>query len=105
MTGAEAARHVMRAGAMGTVEIEPASGQLADHYDPGGKVLRLSACVESGRSLGALGIAAHEAGHVLQHGERDPGLLLRSLIVPIAILGSTTFWLLVLASLSSASSG
>jgi len=99
MTGAEAARAVMRAGATVTVEIEQASGQLADYYDSSRKVLRLSAAVESGRSLAAMGIAAHEAGHVLQHRAHAPGLLLRSLVVPFAPLGSTAYWLLFLAGL------
>jgi Zn-dependent membrane protease YugP len=84
---------------MDIVEIETAAGQLADYYHAARKVLRLSSGVASGRSLTALGIAAHEAGHALQYGARFPGLWLRRAIVPLANLCSTTFWMLVLAGL------
>jgi Zn-dependent membrane protease YugP len=99
LTGAEAARRVLRAGGMDSVEIETAAGQLADYYHAAGQVLRLSSGVASERSLAALGIAAHEAGHALQEGARFPGLWLRRAIVPLAHLCSTTFWMLVLAGL------
>ena len=98
LSGAEAARR--DAGRWcGTGGDRARHGQLSNHYDPSHKVLRLSHDVYSSRSLAALGIAAHEAGHALQHGPRYPGLLLRSLLVPVATLGSTTLWLLVLAGL------
>jgi Zn-dependent membrane protease YugP len=99
LTGADAARRVLSAGGMVSVEIETAAGQLADYYHAAGKVLRLSSGVASGRSLAALGIAAHEAGHALQDGVGFPGLWLRRAIVPLANLSSTTFWMLVLAGL------
>ena len=99
MTGGDIARRLLRTGGMETVEVETASGQLANHYHQAGKVLRLSAPVASGRTLAAAGIAAHEAGHVLQNRMHYPGLLVRAVIVPLANLCSTTFWLLVLAGL------
>ena len=61
LTGAEAAAMVMRAGGVSGVAIEPVAGELSDHYDPRHKVLRLSRDVYAGRSLAAVGVAAHEA--------------------------------------------
>src|SRR3954447_11113500 len=84
LTGAEAAEQVLLDGGASGVEIEPASGQLADHYDMGHKVLRLSHAAYAGRSLAAAGIAAHEAGHAIQEASRYPGTLVRNVIVPIA---------------------
>ena len=60
------------------VEVEQTDGFLSDHYDPRAKVLRLSPDVYNGRTLAALGIAAHEAGHALQDGERYPLLAMRN---------------------------
>jgi Zn-dependent membrane protease YugP len=99
LTGAEAAQHLMQASGVGPVEITPAAGQLSNHYDPSRKVLRLSRSVHDGRSLASLGIAAHEAGHAIQHASRYPGLIVRGAIVPMANLGSIAFWLLILAGL------
>ncbi len=79
--------------------IEPVAGQLTDHYDPGHKVLRLSEGVYAGRSVAALGIAAHEAGHAIQDASHYPGLIVRNAIVPVAGLGSTVFWILILAGM------
>ncbi len=100
LTGAEAAQHMMKANGGDPVKITPASGQLSNYYDPSHKVLRLSRSVHAGRSLAALGVAAHEAGHAIQHASRYPGLIVRGAIVPMANLGSIAFWLLILAGLS-----
>jgi len=99
LTGAEAAATVMRAGGVQQVGIEPVEGELSDHYDPAHKVLRLSPKVYSGRSLSAVGIAAHEAGHAIQDATHYPGLVIRNLIVPLASVGSTVCWLPVMAGL------
>jgi uncharacterized protein len=99
LTGAEAALLVMRAGGVTGVGIEPVAGELSDHYDPRHKVLRLSQGVYGSRSLAAVGIAAHEAGHAIQDASGYPGLVARNLIVPLASLGSTVFWVLILAGL------
>ena len=72
---------------------------MSDHYDPRHKVLRLSHGVYAGRSLAAVGVAAHEAGHAIQDASRYPGLVVRNLIVPLASIGSTIFWLLIMAGL------
>ena len=89
----------MQAGGVGPVAIEPVAGQLTDHYDPRHKVLRLSEGVYAGRSVAALGIAAHEAGHAIQDASHYPGLIVRNAIVPVAGLGSTVFWILILAGM------
>jgi uncharacterized protein len=99
LSGAEAAVAVMKAGGVGHVAIEPVRGELSDHYDPSHKVLRLSPKVYSGRSLSAVGIAAHEAGHAIQDATHYPGLVIRNLIVPLASIGSTVCWLPVVAGL------
>ncbi len=90
---------VMRAGGVTGVAIEPVVGELSDHYDPVGKVLRLSPEVYGGRSLSAVGIAAHEAGHAIQDASSYPGLVVRNLIVPMASIGSMLFWVPVMAGL------
>lgn len=97
VTGAEAAVLVMREGGVAGVAVVPVAGELSDHYDPRGKVLRLSHEVYSGRSLSALGVAAHEAGHAVQDALGYPALVVRNLLVPLAGLGSQLFWLLLTA--------
>lgn len=87
-TGAQAAQEVMYQAGITDVEIEPVPGELSDHYDPTKKVLRLSEGVYASRSLAALGIAAHEAGHAIQHASAYPALAMRSAVVPIANLGT-----------------
>ena len=96
-TGAEAAAEVLRAAGVDGVRIEPVTGALSDYYDPGAKVLRLSRGVYSGRSLAALGVAAHEAGHAIQDARRVHVLILRNLAVPAAGIGSSVFWLFLVA--------
>ena len=99
LSGAEAAVAVMKAGGVENVTIEPAQGELSDHYDPAHKVLRLSPNVYGTRSLAAVGVAAHEAGHAIQDATHYPGLVVRNLIVPLASIGSTVCWLPVMAGL------
>jgi len=99
LTGAEAAAMVMKAGGVREVRIEQVSGELSDHYDPRHKVLRLSAGVFAGRSLAAVGVAAHEAGHAIQDASGYPGLVVRNLIVQVASIGSMLFWLPVMGGL------
>ena len=99
LSGAEAAAHIMRAHGLNSVTIEPTRGFLGDHYDPRGKVLRLSPEVYQGRSLAALGIAAHEAGHAIQDAAGYAPLGLRNAIVPMASFGGNLTWILVIAGL------
>jgi Zn-dependent membrane protease YugP len=97
MTGAEAALRTLEVSAVAPVDVEPVTGQLATHYDSAHHVLRLLPEVHAGRSLAAIGAAGHEAGHVLQKPLWFPVLWVRAAIVPLAILGSTTFWMLISA--------
>lgn len=96
MTGAEAAARILHAYGVNNVGIERAQGHLGDHYDPRHKVLRLSKEVYDGRSLSAVGVAAHEAGHALQDKDGYAPLKLRNGIVPLASFGSSTAYLLVI---------
>lgn len=89
LTGADVAYRILQAGGAGAVPVEKTQGQLTDHYDPRKKVLRLSEGVYDGSSVAALGIAAHEAGHALQHATGYAPLGLRNAIFPVANIGST----------------
>jgi uncharacterized protein len=88
LSGREVAEFLLRAGQVEGVSIErSAGGELSDHYDPSARVLRLSQAVHDGRDLAAIGVAAHEAGHALQHAAGYWPLGLRSFSVPLAKLG------------------
>ncbi len=89
MTGAEAAAAVARAGNVAGVKIERHQGFLSDHYDPRSRTLRLSPEVYDGRSVSSIAVAAHEAGHAIQHAVAYPALGMRSALVPIANIGNT----------------
>jgi Zn-dependent membrane protease YugP len=88
MSGAMAARRVLDSAGLTNVAIEEIPGRLSDHYDPRGKVLRLSSDVYHSRSQAAVGIAAHEAGHALQDAAHYAPLVVRNLAVPAASCGS-----------------
>lgn len=87
-SGAEAARELIRKRGVPGVTVEETPGFLSDHYDPTERVLRLSPDVYHGRSLAALGVAAHEAGHAIQHANDYSPLRWRSLVVKPAMIGS-----------------
>ncbi|MDR2552126.1 MAG: zinc metallopeptidase [Treponema sp.] len=89
ITGAAAARLLMDANDIVNVAIEPVAGSLTDHYDPGHRVLRLSQPVYSVSSISAVGVAAHETGHAIQHARGYGPLALRSTLVPVANIGSS----------------
>ncbi len=105
ITGAEAARQILETRGAGSVEIERVSGRLSDHYAPRKKKLRLSEGVYGSRSLAALGVAAHEAGHALQHKSGYVPLHLRNLIYPVASFGSTLAFPLFFIGFIFSSSG
>ncbi len=88
MTGAQAAAEILRSNGIYDVQIERVQGALSDHYDPRNKVLRLSEPVYGSMSVAAVGVAAHESGHALQHARGYAPLQLRSAIVPVANIGS-----------------
>jgi Zn-dependent membrane protease YugP len=87
-SGAEAARELIRQRGISGVTVEETPGFLSDHYDPSDRVLRLSPDVYHGRSLAALGVAAHEAGHAIQHANDYGPLKFRSMVVKPAMVGS-----------------
>lgn len=88
LSGAAAARRILDANGLRNVGVEQTPGQLSDHYDPRHKVLRLSEDIYHGRSLAAVGIAAHEAGHAIQDARRYAPLVTRNLAVPAASFGT-----------------
>ncbi len=88
LSGAAAARHILDSAGLQGVNIEITPGRLTDHYDPRQKVLRLSQEVYQGRSMAAVGIAAHEAGHAIQDARAYAPLVVRNLAVPMAGFGS-----------------
>jgi Zn-dependent membrane protease YugP len=96
MSGFMAARKILDAAGLQNVSIEAIPGQLSDHYDPREKVLRLSAENYHGRSLAAVGIAAHEAGHAIQDEVGYLPLVVRNLAVPAANFGSGAAMLLLM---------
>lgn len=105
VTGAQAAEAILDRHGLTGVPVEPIEGYLSDHYDPTAKVLRLSPEVYGGRSLAALGIAAHEAGHALQDATGYPLLRVRNGIVPLAAIGGNVSWLLILGGFMLAGAG
>jgi Zn-dependent membrane protease YugP len=92
MTGAQAAERILHESGIYDVQIERVSGNLSDHYDPRTKVLRLSDSVYAQDSLAAIGVAAHECGHAIQHQNSYAPLVLRSTLVPVANIGSMAAW-------------
>ena len=99
MSGFMAARHILDAAGLSNVQIEAVPGHLSDHYDPRSKVLRLSADNYHGRTLSAVGIAAHEAGHAIQDAVGYLPLVVRNFAVPAASFGSNAGMLLALLGL------
>jgi Zn-dependent membrane protease YugP len=89
ITGQDAALLFMKSNSINDVAVEPVGGSLTDHYDPGAKKLRLSEPVYAQPSIAAVGVAAHETGHAIQHARAYGPLVLRSTLVPVANIGSS----------------
>ena len=96
LSGAAAARHILDEAGLHDVGIEEVNGMLTDHYDPRHRVLRLSRDVYHGRSAASVGIAAHEAGHALQHAHQYLPLVVRNAAVPAAQFGPWAFMALII---------
>lgn len=88
MSGAEAARRILDRNGLYDVQIERVKGHLTDHYDPKAKVIRLSEATHDSVSVAALGVAAHEAGHAVQHAVGYFPIKVRSVIIPVTRIGS-----------------
>ena len=98
-SGAKAAYSILKKNGIDDVSIEETNGFLGDHYDPRTKSLRLSRNVYRSNSLAAIGVAAHEAGHALQHAQGYLPLHFRSHLVPVASIGSNLAWPLLFIGL------
>ena len=99
LTGSQAAERILNQAGIYDVSVERVSGNLTDHYDPKNKVLRLSDATYGSDSIAAIGVAAHECGHAIQHQKNYVPLSLRTAIVPVANIGSTLAWPLILIGL------
>ena len=99
MTGREAAEYVLRSAGIYDVRVEHVGGNLTDHYDPRTKTLRLSDATYNSQSVAAIGVAAHECGHAVQHATGYAPLRFRGALVPVANLGSTIAWPLIIIGL------
>lgn len=99
MTGAEAAMRLLHSQGIYDVTVRQVAGNLTDHYDPRTKVVNLSESVYGSASVAALGVAAHECGHAMQHNEGYAPLRFRSALVPVANFGSKISWPLILFGL------
>lgn len=99
LTGRDAAERILRANGIYDVQVQRVSGRLTDHYDPRNKVLRLSDSTYASSSVAAIGVAAHECGHAVQHAVGYAPLHIRGALVPVANFGSTLAWPLILIGL------
>ncbi|MBI4979066.1 MAG: zinc metallopeptidase [Spirochaetes bacterium] len=99
ITGAVAAREILKAYGVNDVPVENVPGELTDHYDPKLRVLRLSESVYNSSSVAALGVAAHEVGHAIQHATSYAPLMLRNNFYPIAALGTNLGPILVIVGI------
>ena len=99
LTGSQASERILNQAGIYDVSVERVSGNLTDHYDPKNKVLRLSDATYGSDSIAAIGVAAHECGHAIQHQKNYVPLTLRTAIVPVANIGSTLAWPLILIGL------
>lgn len=99
MTGAQTARKILQAAGIYDVQIGEVAGKLSDHYDPSSKRVNLSSEVYHGCSLAAVGVAAHECGHAIQHAVQYAPLNFRTAIVPLANIGSSLSWPIFLLGL------
>ena len=99
MNGAQVALRVLQAAGIYDVQVRHVSGSLTDHYDPRTKTVNLSDPVYNATSVAALGVAAHECGHAIQHAKSYVPLSIRSALVPIANFGSMLAWPVILIGL------
>lgn len=99
MTGREAAEAILSQAGIYDVSVEHVSGNLTDHYDPKSKVVRLSDATYNSRSVAAMGVAAHECGHAIQHATAYAPLTIRGALVPVANFGSQIAWPLIIVGL------
>lgn len=103
MTGAQVAAKLLENAGIYDVQIKRVSGELTDHYNPATKVVNLSEVVYDSTSVAAIGVAAHECGHVMQHNENYAPLTFRTALVPVANFGAKASWPLILIGIVASS--
>ena len=99
LTGAQAAQRVLATHGVSGVRIEHVAGKMTDHFDPRTNVIRLSDSVYGSTTIAAVGIAAHEAGHAVQHAQGYLPNKIRGVLVPLANVGSRVSWILIIIGL------
>lgn len=99
MTGAQAAQRILSMAGIYDVTVQHVAGNLTDHYDPRNKTLNLSDAVYGSASVAAVGVAAHECGHAIQHDRGYAPLKLRSTLAPVASIGANISWPIILVGL------
>lgn len=99
MTGAQAAQRILSMAGIYDVKIQHVAGNLTDHYDPRNKTLNLSDAVYANASVAAVGVAAHEVGHAIQHDRGYAPLKMRSALAPVANIGANISWPIILVGL------
>lgn len=104
MTGREAAVRILQMNGLNDITVQRVGGNLTDHYDPRTRTVNLSDSTFNSASVAAIGVAAHECGHALQHAKGYVPLSLRSALVPVANLGSMAAWPLIIIGLFMRSS-
>ena len=96
MTGAETARRILDSQGLYDVQVRPVRGNLTDHYDPRTKTVNLSQSVYGSSSVAAVGVAAHECGHAVQHASQYAPLSIRTALVPVVNIGTNLSWPIIL---------
>lgn len=104
-SGAQVAEAILRSNGLTDVSIRPVPGNLSDHYDPRNKTLGLSAGVHDVPSVAAAGVAAHEAGHAIQHAQRYVWGSVRTALVPVVNFGSQASWWFILIGFFTGAAG
>ncbi len=103
ITGAQAARQILDSNGLHNVGIEFISGELSDHFDPSANVVRLSESVYNSTSAAAIGVAAHECGHAIQHATEYTPIKIRQAVIPLTNFGSKLWYIVFIAGLALAS--
>ena len=103
MTGADAARKILDMNGLYSVKVEHISGNLTDHFDPKTNVVRLSDATYNSRSVGSIGVAAHEVGHAIQHAVGYRPIKWREAIIPVTQIGSWAYFPLIILGLAFSS--
>lgn len=99
LTGADAAKYILKNAGITDISVEPTQGFLTDHYDPSGKVIRLSEDIYYGNSISSVGVAAHECGHAIQDKSGYIPMKLRAAVFPISALGQSFGPLLIMVGI------